>query len=114
METTPADSLAVATLTPDLPLAARLGGSSLIRDPQLTVTGTGRILHEVYTTLGSAAEKHANRAAHNLGLGPSAVARRIQDYFGDGFEREAKLAGLETQCRKIEKDCGRLMEYALP
>jgi hypothetical protein len=113
METTPADSLTVATITPELPLAARVGGS-LIRDPQLTVTGTGRILHEVYTTLGSAAEKRANRAAHSLGLGPSAVARRIQDYFDHGFEREAKLAALGSQCRKIEKDCGRLMEYALP
>ncbi|KAJ6542529.1 hypothetical protein DFH09DRAFT_1322381 [Mycena vulgaris] len=107
------DSLALATLPPvNQPLTTRVDGR-LVRDLVLA-SGTGRTLHEVYSRLGLAAEKHANRAAHKLGLGPTAVARRIQSFFEDGFEREAKLSELREQgSRKLEKDCVRLMEYAL-
>ncbi|KAJ7134017.1 hypothetical protein C8R43DRAFT_1022198 [Mycena crocata] len=78
--------------------------------------GPGRTLHDLYSTLGGAAEKHANRAAHNLGLGPAAVAERIRLFFGDGSERESKLVLLQEESpgKRLEKDCVRLMKYALP
>lgn len=115
METNPVDALVVATISPSSQLAVAIRGEGgLIRDPS-TIGTLGRTLHQVYSALGSAAEKHANRAAHSLGMGPHAVTRQIQNFFGDGDERESKLLELgRTRFRDLEKDCVRLMKYALP
>ncbi|KAJ7104865.1 hypothetical protein C8R44DRAFT_886895 [Mycena epipterygia] len=104
------DSLAL-TPTFHLPL--------LPRSPRVLIpaafTGPGKTLHEMYSTLGARAEKHANRAAHSLGLGPVAVTERIRIFFGDGGERESALSDLRDRIpRRLQKDCGRLMKYALP
>ncbi|KAJ7118138.1 hypothetical protein C8R44DRAFT_923364 [Mycena epipterygia] len=78
-------------------------------------TGPGKTLHEIYSTLGDRAEKHANRAAHSLGLGPAAVAERIRIFLGNGSQREAALSELRDGVPgKLEKDCRRLVQYALP
>ncbi|KAJ7111633.1 Rho GTPase activation protein [Mycena crocata] len=81
-----------------------------------TFSGPGRTLHELYSTLGGTAEKHANRAAHNLGLGSAATSERIRLFFGDGSQRESNLLQLkqESPGKKLEKDCVRLAKYALP
>ncbi|KAF7333007.1 High osmolarity signaling protein SHO1 [Mycena venus] len=77
--------------------------------------GPGRTLHEIYSSLGSAAETTVNRAAHTFGLGPLAVAARISAYFGEGRGRELKLDELgKSSPRTLRKDCSRLMKYALP
>jgi hypothetical protein len=77
--------------------------------------GPGRTLHEIYSSLGSAAETSVNRAAHSLGLGPAAVAGRICAYFGERHERELKINGLaDATPRRLQKNCSKLMEYALP
>jgi hypothetical protein len=82
-----------------------------------TFTGPGKTLGEIYTRLALSAEKHANRAAHTFGLGPQAVSDRIQALFGDAFEREEKLGSLRngrSPSPRLEKDCAKLLEYALP
>ncbi|KAF7368666.1 hypothetical protein MVEN_00190900 [Mycena venus] len=115
MEATSGGSLVVATVPPASQLAlAPRGDGSLIHDPP-RIGSTGRTLYHIYSILGSTAEKHANRVAHSLGMGPHAVTRRIQNYFGDGDERESKLQGLGgTKPKSLEKNCMSLMKYALP
>jgi hypothetical protein len=71
------------------------GAWALIRTAILNPT-PGRTLHELYMSAGKAMEKHANRAAHGLGLGPHAVTQKIKSYFGDGEERLQKLELLRT------------------
>ncbi|KAJ7104897.1 hypothetical protein C8R44DRAFT_332742 [Mycena epipterygia] len=105
-----ADSLALMPMIylPILPRSPRIIAP-------VSFTGPGKTLHEIYCALGDRAEKHANRAAYSLGLGPAAVAKRIRLFFGDGSQRESTLAQLrEGISRKLEKDCGRLVQYALP
>ncbi|KAJ7459356.1 G-protein alpha subunit-domain-containing protein [Mycena latifolia] len=86
---------------------------ALVKGPEGYI-GPGRILYGVYSTLAVTAERHANRAAHILGLGPAAVAERIRIAFGYGGQRELALNELPNNVpRKVEKDCGRLMHYAL-
>ncbi|KAJ7124425.1 hypothetical protein C8R44DRAFT_783467 [Mycena epipterygia] len=72
--------------------------------------GPGRTLHEMYLSLGSVAETSANRVAHRLGLGPLAVAARITAYFA----RHGHDTLDNGPLRRPQKDCSRLMEYALP
>jgi hypothetical protein len=96
-----------------LPLVRRVNGT-VARDP-LPRTGPGSTLHMVYSTLGVIADKQANRAAHSFGLGPNAVALRIRNFFGELCEKELKLAEMRRRtCRKLQRDCTQLMEYALP
>ncbi|KAJ7624459.1 G-protein alpha subunit-domain-containing protein [Roridomyces roridus] len=106
-------ALPLPLVPPDpLPLIARAPGTIA---PHSTFVGPGRTLHELYSSLGNVAERHANRAAHNLGLGPAAVAERIRLSFGDGEAREESLAQLTSATpRKLEKDCARLVKYASP
>ncbi|KAJ7498869.1 hypothetical protein FB451DRAFT_1203270 [Mycena latifolia] len=113
MDSSGETSLALAPILP-LPVSSRPPGTLL--HSNAAFTGPGRTLHELYSTLGGTAEKHANRAAHNLGLGPVAVSERIGLFFGDGSERETALLQLKADgpARKLEKDCVRLMKYALP
>ncbi|KAJ7692694.1 hypothetical protein B0H17DRAFT_533494 [Mycena rosella] len=104
-------SLALTPLAA-LDVSPRLPGS-LIQSTGV-IYGPGRTLNEIYSALGATAEKHANRAAHNLGLGPAAVAERIRISFGDGGQRELALNELlHTVPRKLEKECGKLVHYAL-
>ncbi|KAJ7937059.1 hypothetical protein B0H13DRAFT_2648967, partial [Mycena leptocephala] len=80
-----------------------------------TFTGPGKTLGQIYTRLALSAEKRANRAAHTFGLGPQAVSDRIQAFFGDASEREEKLGSLgNDRPPRLEKDCAKLLEYALP
>ncbi|KAF7335480.1 hypothetical protein MVEN_02201500 [Mycena venus] len=75
----------------------------------------GRTLDRVYSSLGSALEKQANRAAYTLGLGPHVVAQKIQTYFENREERVRQLELLRTVASpKLEKQCSRLMKYTLP
>jgi hypothetical protein len=72
-------------------------------------------MDEVYTAVGRALEKQANRAAHALGLGPHVVAQKIKSYFGNGEERVQRVAVLRTSVPpKLEKRCLKLMTYSLP
>ncbi|KAJ7110466.1 hypothetical protein C8R44DRAFT_260551 [Mycena epipterygia] len=108
----PKPSSSALTRLAQLPVHAR---APRVLFPSMAFTGPGRTLHEIYNSLGDTAEKHANRAAHSLGLGPVAVADRISKFFGDGKERERALNGLRDEIpRKLEKDCARLMKYAFP
>ncbi|KAJ6456057.1 hypothetical protein C8R45DRAFT_1186862 [Mycena sanguinolenta] len=76
---------------------------------------SGRTLDQVYTTLGKAVEKQANRAAYVFGLGPQVVAQKIKVYFGNGDETVQRLELLATSVPlKLEKRCWKLMKYALP
>ncbi|KAJ7435546.1 hypothetical protein FB451DRAFT_1461984 [Mycena latifolia] len=68
----------------------------------LSDPATGRTLAQVYSHLSRTCELQANRAAHQLGRGPSAIANRIEAFFGTGQQREEKLEDLK------------LMKYALP
>ncbi|KAF7359644.1 Heterotrimeric G-protein alpha subunit, GPA3-like protein [Mycena venus] len=75
----------------------------------------GRTLDQIYTSLGKVLETQANRAAHNLGLGPHVVAEKIKSVLGDGDERVEKLVLLRTSIApKLENLCKRLMKYTLP
>ncbi|KAF7300938.1 hypothetical protein MIND_00656700 [Mycena indigotica] len=79
----------------------------------------GRTLNEFYDSLGSVAEKTANRAAHSFGLGPLAVAGRITRYFDTGgeHERERKIYTLhhsQACVGKLKRDCSKLLYYASP
>ncbi|KAJ6480839.1 hypothetical protein C8R45DRAFT_1215775 [Mycena sanguinolenta] len=72
-------------------------------------------MDQVYTTLGKAVEKQANRAAYVFGLGPQVVAQKIKVYFGNRDETVQRLELLATSVPpKLEKRCLKLMEYALP
>ncbi|KAJ7616138.1 hypothetical protein FB45DRAFT_873410, partial [Roridomyces roridus] len=83
--------------------------------PHSEFVGPGKTLHELYSSLGNVAERHVNRVAHNLGLGPAAVAERIRLSFGDGVAREESLTQLAcSPPRKLKKDCARLVKYAYP
>ncbi|KAJ7113900.1 hypothetical protein C8R44DRAFT_229320 [Mycena epipterygia] len=105
-------SLALTPINP-LPTSPRPPG--VLSQSPASFTGPGKTVHELYSTLGSKAEKYANRAAHSLGLGPTAVAERIHIFFGDGNQRESALSDLQEGIpRDLEKDCKRLMKYALP
>jgi hypothetical protein len=84
----------------------------------VAIVGPGRTLHQVYSSTGRYVEKKANRIAHNLGLGPSAVTTRIQEMFGSRDERESKLDEFYRKrlvnLHELKKDCVKLMEHALP
>ncbi|KAJ6447472.1 hypothetical protein C8R45DRAFT_1224883 [Mycena sanguinolenta] len=76
---------------------------------------SGRIMDQVYTSLGKTVETQANRAAYALGLGPQVVAQKIKVYFGNGDEIVQRLELLATSIPlKLEKRCSKLMKYALP
>ncbi|KAJ7135684.1 caspase domain-containing protein [Mycena epipterygia] len=77
--------------------------------------GTGSTLYQAYSSMGLFAQRHANKAAHAVGLGPQAMVDRIQAFFGDGLDREARLNELQSfRSQALEKKCLRLMKYALP
>ncbi|KAJ7624367.1 G-protein alpha subunit-domain-containing protein [Roridomyces roridus] len=82
--------------------------------PISTFIGPGKTLHELYSSLGLVAERHANRAAHAFGLGPAAAAERIRFFFGDGIAREEALTRLKSTplSPKLERYCARLTTYA--
>jgi hypothetical protein len=75
----------------------------------------GRTLDQVYSTLGKAVERQANRVAYSLGLGPHVLVRKLASYFGNGEERIQRLKLLRTSVPpKLEKQCLKLMKYTLP
>ncbi|KAJ7501459.1 hypothetical protein B0H11DRAFT_721547 [Mycena galericulata] len=75
----------------------------------------GRTLDRIYTSLGRVLERHANRTAHSLGLGPHAVAQKIKSFFNNGEERVQRLELLRTAVPpKLQKRCLKLFEYTLP
>ncbi|KAJ6605397.1 hypothetical protein DFH09DRAFT_1353851 [Mycena vulgaris] len=114
----PSTSLTVATARPacneSFPIVRR-ANTDRSCVPSWSPRGPGKTLHEIYSTLAVSAAKHANRTAHTLGLGPEAVAQRINTFFGDGYERESQLNLFgDHRARKVEKDCLKLVEYTLP
>jgi hypothetical protein len=77
--------------------------------------GPGSTLHRFYSAGGQFLEENANRMAYKLGMGPHAVCQRIQAFFGDGPEREAKLDELKhNEIPLVKKWCLHLMKYVLP
>jgi hypothetical protein len=87
------------------------------------IPGPGRILNNVYTSVGRVLEDRANRLAHNRGLGPVATTERIEKAFGDSKNaRQAMLGVLYRSSSKpfdrgipeLQSDCQKLMAYALP
>jgi hypothetical protein len=90
-----------------------------------TIAGPGRLLGSLYSVVGHAIENRTNSAAHILGWGPDAVTDRIQKAFGHVAKRESMLDALycslngmpgrsKGDLRTIDKDCLKLMQYALP
>ncbi|KAJ7896580.1 hypothetical protein B0H13DRAFT_2033978 [Mycena leptocephala] len=98
--------------------------SALISDPHTrsplirgssSAAGPGRILNGLYDRLGGTLEKRANRVAHRAGLGPAAITEKIRSYFGENEHRYLRLTELRSKASPfIEKDCVRLVGYALP
>ncbi|KAJ7611867.1 hypothetical protein DFH06DRAFT_154192 [Mycena polygramma] len=81
----------------------------------LSAAGPGRILNEMYSSLGHKLEKRVNRIAHGAGLGPAAIADRIRIYLGEGEECYLKLENLTlAPPPQIEKYCARIIHYSLP
>jgi hypothetical protein len=77
--------------------------------------GPGSTLHRFYSAGGQFLEENANRMAYKLGMGPHAVCKRIQAFFGDGPAREAKLDEIKHgEIPLLKKWCLRLMKYVLP
>ncbi|KAJ7909013.1 hypothetical protein B0H13DRAFT_2015463 [Mycena leptocephala] len=115
-----------SVFSPSQALAIRdpSASSALISDPHTrsplirgssSAAGPGRILNDLYDRLGGTLEKHANRVAHRAGLGPVAITEKIRSYFGENEHRYLRLAELRSKAPPfIEKDCVRLIGYALP
>jgi hypothetical protein len=99
----------------------------------LIPAGPGRLLTKAYLTGGHVMEKKFNRLVHKLGLGPEAVAKRINDRLeqvsSEGLRvllsritesRQSNesnpdhLAVADKHSRELEKDCMKLMKHALP
>jgi hypothetical protein len=98
--------------TPDLRLASQ---SLQYECVPFSPRGPGSTLHRFYSASGQFLEENANRIAHKLGMGPHAVYQRIQAFFGDGLEREAKLDELKhNEIPLVKKWCLHLMKYVLP
>ena len=88
--------------------------------------GPGRILFQLYTSVGRCLESKANRLAHLSGLGPIAVTERIEKRFGDSLAmRQERLdmlfsnatgeACTQEDILQIKKECQKLVhKYALP
>jgi len=85
--------------------------------------GPGRLLNQAYSASGRWVEKGLGLAGHKLGMGPLAVSRRIEKAFGDdSLTRQSKLdniydsfqKGTNTQKDQLNKECQKLLEYALP
>jgi hypothetical protein len=86
------------------------GGSSS------TSSGAGRTITEFYIACGQYVGKLAGYWAHRMGLGPNAVAKRIEDHFEN---REVVLLDLidlrrEANGELLMDDWLRLMKFALP
>lgn len=95
------------------------------RDLDVSVQlGPGRLLNQAYASIGRAAEKGANRMAHKFGMGPIALTDRIDQALCNlGKDRNEMLDKLhdyasgtsdDRSFSKLEKDCRKLMKYALP
>jgi hypothetical protein len=77
--------------------------------------GPGKTMNELYNKLGAKAERQANRLAHILRLGPTAVAERIEKHFGDGDAREDAISALRDETPpRLKEACTRMMGYASP
>lgn len=85
--------------------------------------GPGRLLNQAYISVGQSIEKRANKLAHQVGLGPIAATETIEKAFETASEgREAKLddlhdrlgTGDDQSVRELQKNCMKLMKYALP
>ncbi|KAF7365769.1 CAMK/CAMK-unique protein kinase [Mycena venus] len=75
----------------------------------------GRTLNHVYESCSNFMEAKANRAAHRLGLGPHAVAKKIKSYFGNGEERVQRLQLTRSSNPvELEKFCLCLLKYTQP
>ena len=110
------------------PLTNRLSPDEL-RAVQI---GPGRILYNLYTSIGRYLELNANRMAYLSGLGPIAVTKRIEKQFGDSLVmRQERLDILfcisnatgggacaqevVSDILQIKKECQKLVhKYALP
>ena len=90
-----------------------------------TTYGPGRLLNQMYISVGQSIEKRANRLAHKAGLGPIAVIETIEKAFEmTSEERLAILDNLhdrvgsadrdDIKLRDLQKYCMKLMKYALP
>jgi hypothetical protein len=94
--------------------------------PSSDARGAGLLLYHAYLLAGGHFERGINRLAHGLGLGPDAVASRIEKAFGaDALVRQLALdnlyESLHEQSRKfddlerlLEKEAREMMKYALP
>ncbi|KAJ7617086.1 hypothetical protein FB45DRAFT_1104218, partial [Roridomyces roridus] len=114
------ESMPFTPLHPTLPLVPLPPSPVNTRTPRTiarssSFLGPGRTLNEMYSALRTMAERHANRFAHTLGLGPCAAAERIHVFFGEDFQREEALNLLRTGSpATVAKDCFRLMRYTSP
>jgi hypothetical protein len=120
------NSMQTSVFSPSQALAIRdpSAPSALISDPHTRsplIRGSssaacpGRILNDLYDRLGETLEKRANRVAHRARLGPAAITEKIRSYFGENEHRYLRLTELRSKASPfIEKDCVRLVGYALP
>ena len=89
-----------------------------------TTYGPGRLLNQMYMSVGQFIEKRANRLAHNAGLGPIAVTETIEKAFEltseerlailDNLDRVGSADHDDIKLRDLQKYCLKLMKYALP
>jgi len=96
--------------SPKLPVVLRIPEPRL----QIVPSGAGRLLSEVYLAGGRYLGKKFGQLAHHRGLGPDAVAKRIEQQLES---REWWLLDVNDFCKaangEVKKDCLKLMKYAL-
>jgi hypothetical protein len=87
------------------------------------IPGPGRILNNLYTSVGRVLEDRANRFAHNRGWGPIATTDCIEKAFGDSKDAIQAMLGVlyrssskpcDRGIPELQRDCRKLMAYALP
>jgi hypothetical protein len=79
-------------------------------------TGAGRLLDEAYQATARHIAEFVGHFAHQMGHGPEAVAASIWARFRKQDERLTRLAELRDPAidQGLEKECLKLMSYALP
>ena len=87
------------------------------RAPQMDVIpiGAGRTLGAAYLAGGRYIGSKVNRLAHHMGHGPDSARERIEQQLQNEEKRLLRTDDLGRDVsRNLQKDCLRLMKYALP
>jgi hypothetical protein len=91
--------------------------SVVVRTPQrqIVASGPGRLLSEAYLKGGRFIGKKCNRLAHRWGHGPYATAEHILKEIQNHDGGPMRLAHFRNEVGgELDKNCMRLLKYALP